>query len=354
MYKTSKDIKGKNIVKKAGIVCAGMMVFGIGILGNPNEQVYAKENQASVAQKDTVIKFADRILEEKIKKELGLNETENITTSNILKLKELDISNSEVKILAGLEYAVNLEALNLYNTKDFNGDLSYLKTLKSLYSLNAGKANITDISPIASLAGSLTGVSFEFNPMLADKDNTLASLKKLKILSISGTKIDSLKFLKDMHDLESLYIGRLPLDAKPYLEYIQQNMNLKELSMSNLQIDSIEFVKDLKELHLLSIANNHVSDLRPLSQTKVDVSDERTFDGTGQTIQLDKVKLGESTHLSLFLPNGELPKIDWVTPGGLAGEKLIWKNIGKNELSFTSENTLFTGSVKQFVEPSKF
>ena len=88
-----------------------------------------------------VITIKDEALKGSIKEALNLL-SDDITIGDMYKLTELSCSNKWISSLEGLEYAKNLEVLDIsYNTTK---DLSPLKNLKKLTNLNANPQIITE------------------------------------------------------------------------------------------------------------------------------------------------------------------------------------------------------------------
>lgn len=88
-----------------------------------------------------VINIKDEALKDSIKETLNLS-GDDITIGDMYKLKELSCSNKWISSLEGLEYAKNLESLDVSNNEI--KDLSPLKNLKKLTNLNANSQVITE------------------------------------------------------------------------------------------------------------------------------------------------------------------------------------------------------------------
>lgn len=88
-----------------------------------------------------VISIKDEYLKDSIKKELNLS-SDDITIADMHKLINLSTPNKWISSLEGLEYAKNLESLDI----SYNGikDLSPLKNLKKLENINANPQIITE------------------------------------------------------------------------------------------------------------------------------------------------------------------------------------------------------------------
>ena len=103
-----------------------------------NKAISNLENNVDL---NKVITIKDKSLKDVIKKELNLS-SDNITIGDMYKLTKLSCSNKWISSLEGLEYAKNLESLDIsYNEIK---DLSPLKDLKKLTNLNANLQIITE------------------------------------------------------------------------------------------------------------------------------------------------------------------------------------------------------------------
>lgn len=103
-----------------------------------NKAISNLENRVDLNE---VITIKDKSLKDVIKKELNLS-SDNITIGDMYKLTKLSASNKWISSLEGLEYAKNLESLDIsYNEIK---DLSPLKELKKLTNLNANLQIITE------------------------------------------------------------------------------------------------------------------------------------------------------------------------------------------------------------------
>jgi internalin A len=141
---------------------------------------------------DKVIKFTDKVLEQRIREAMGKPEGP-ITAGDAAQVTELYIGNewqekfskgSQIVKLDGIEYFINLKSLDLsfHKLKDFKKlsgltELTYLKVfgnaiqdlkplsgLTNLTSLNVGGNNIKSLKPISGLVN-LTGLYLSDNPI---------------------------------------------------------------------------------------------------------------------------------------------------------------------------------------------
>lgn len=151
----------------------------------------------------------------------------------------------------------HLEKIDLSCLLDaFNLNLSLnLANLKKLKSINLSGRTITDLSFLSSLS-SLEQVGLAYvNLGNEGVLQTLGSLKKLKLLDISGNdQITHLNFLNSLSQLETLHIDGC--EGIPADEFINLNAlhKLKKLSLGiNSQITDFSFLEPLIELEELSL-----------------------------------------------------------------------------------------------------
>ena len=132
------------------------------IIKELNKAISNLENSVDLNE---VITIKDKSLKDIIKKELNLS-SDTITIGDMYKLTKLSCSNKWISSLEGLEYAKNLESLDIsYNEVK---DLSPIKNLKKLTNLNAKPQIITE-------------------GMLYAKDNKITL--DYKVLNRSGEKL---------------------------------------------------------------------------------------------------------------------------------------------------------------------
>ena len=120
-------------------------------------RVYQKREPKEVEVKDTELR---KLLNEKLGEKLGTTRTDNqkITDVELEKLTDLNLDNSNITNLTGIEAAKNLKNLSLNHNSISN--LSPLAGLTSLKTLSLKENKITDISPLTGLT-SLTSLNLE-------------------------------------------------------------------------------------------------------------------------------------------------------------------------------------------------
>ncbi|QFG00418.1 leucine-rich repeat domain-containing protein [Psychrobacillus glaciei] len=225
------------------------------------------------------VNLKEPLLEKEIRRQLN-KPSGKITVSDMQKVKSLDIRSFRspfIKTLDGLEYAINLEEIQLITTTEKKVDIKALTKLQKIKILRisssaidvnqinkisnlevlhlddttnkelsiisnypsqslrqlivAGK--ITDISPISKLK-QLKGFRFSYNDAVLSKIDKI-DLPKLETLDLSGSNIKT--------------IGNLNLPK------------LKDLSLENNEIENIQFLSSLPQLQYLSLEKNKIKDI---------------------------------------------------------------------------------------------
>ena len=185
-------------------------------------------------------------------------------------------------MIAGEEYPVNLEELDLSGKNLTDSDLTNLKQMTSLKALNLeGNSTLSDLTSLSGLTSlehlelpspsqisdlsplsSLTGLSYlsmveswgNQQPVSLIQDySPLAGLTGLKELSLSVTNLSDFSFLKGMKDLETLrLLGNV---AAEDLTFAEGFSNLKELRVFASSLGSVKGVEGLKNLEYLRISD---------------------------------------------------------------------------------------------------
>ena len=175
---------------------------------------------------------------------LGKAPNAPITPDEMATLTSLEARDQGIRDLTGLEFATNLEALDL-NEKFENGivtnsndvsNLSPLSGLTKLWWIGLDTNNISDLSPLASLNN--LRVLYIGRNNISDL-SPLASLNNLAYLYLWDNNISDLSPLASLNNLVDLYVGK---------------NNISDLSP----------LASLNNLADLSLSDNSISDLSPL------------------------------------------------------------------------------------------
>ena len=174
-------------------------------------------------------------------------------------LEELDLSGKGLSDsdLANLGQMTELKSLNLEGNPDIS-DLTALAGLTALEELKLpSTSQISDLSPLSGLTG-LTSLSVVENwgkeqqtlSMIQDY-SPLASLTGLKELSLSVSNLSDFSFLDGMTGLETLrLVGSVVTED---LTYFGKFTNLKELRVYTANLKSVEGIEGLQNLEYLRI-----------------------------------------------------------------------------------------------------
>jgi hypothetical protein len=286
-----------------------------------------KVNKDSKASCTTTVEIPSDTLRKVINKTLGekRDTKSDITKEEMESIKELDISSPEmmkdkqgnsypkIKDIEGLQYAVNLEKLNLRQNKI--SDLTPLKNLNKLNYLNLHTNNIKDLTPLKNL-NELNYLDLHRNDI---KDLTplsgLVNLKHLDIYNNEGivdikpiTGLTNLQWI-DMHYCNR---GKEAFDVAP----LGKLVNLEYLSIESNFVEDISFVNSLPKLKSFSCAASHVTDLTPVSELSLvaydDWNDDLFLNMYGQTLK-EPIKISTNDETSIINIDNPVKGLDEYT-----------------------------------------
>ena len=247
------------------------------------------------------VHIPDVNLRDAIAEALGKAPSATITVEEMATLTHLAAEGMDIQDLEGLQFATNLEDLNLRGNP--LSDLSPLSGLASLKEVRFSGESLSDLSPLAGLID-LEGVGFwktsvldlsplagltklrwlELEGSLVSDLSPLAGLTNLKRLNIYASKEPDLSPLKDLTGLKELVIGAskisnvLPLAGLINLEYLglfgndrisdisplASLKNLEVLDLSTNKISNVSPLAALRNLKVLYLQRNNISDISPL------------------------------------------------------------------------------------------
>ncbi len=177
--------------------------------------------------------FADPNLESAVREALGRPEGP-IYAWDFEGLVSLTAARRDITSLAGLEYGLNLEMVDIDGNQV--SDLSPLAALTSLTRLRSSDNQISDISPLASLTN-LTGLDLGSNRI--SDISPLSGLANLTSLDLSSNQ------MSDISPLSGL-------------------TNLTSLDLSSNQVSDVSPLSGLTNLTRLWLGGNQISDISPL------------------------------------------------------------------------------------------
>nr|WP_309098411.1 leucine-rich repeat domain-containing protein [Fredinandcohnia onubensis] len=208
------------------------------------------------------VQFADPALEEAVRDALRITSRE-LVESDLTILTSFDATDRGITDITGLEYAINLEDLNLDSNSITN--LEPLKSLTNLSYLSLINNEISDISALKNLTN-LQFLALDWNHI--EDIEALSGLTNLSMLSLQNNRI------KDISALENLNIDFLNLAyneitdissllALPYLEFVlimNNALDLTEGSEALTIIRELEYKGVVVLYEYLDISADHVTD----------------------------------------------------------------------------------------------
>lgn len=199
------------------------------------------------------------------------NPTDDITFDDMHKLKTINIYETDITDLTGLEKAINLTKLTISTSKNSDSGISNIEALSTLTNLKelhlSQNCKLTSIEPLRNLINlevlEITATRvMDFSPI-----NSLTNLKELScntspMLSDQQYQIKDISFLKDMVFLEKVSFERQAItDISP----LGNLMNLKEISFVWNNISNIDVLKNLPNLEVAALHGNHIYDFSPIN-----------------------------------------------------------------------------------------
>ena len=175
-------------------------------------------------------------------------------------LTSLQSRYNDIRQLTGLESAINLETLDLYNNQ--LSDISALASLTQLTTLDLGyNRQISDVSALASLTR-LTSLNLYGN-QLSDV-SALASLTRLRTLTLGyNRQISDISALASLTQLTRLDLSN---NVVSDISALASLTRLGTLDLGyNRQISDISALASLTQLGTLNLSSNAVSDISALA-----------------------------------------------------------------------------------------
>ena len=385
------DTKTKNEIKDDSINLEDKPV-----VNNNDKDINEKVKGSEIIDiKDINLKRA--INEQLRKKDLDAD----ISKSELESLKRLNVHESNISNLDGLQYCINLISLHLDGEKisdispiskltkltylyldgDMISDISPISNLTNLVTLYLNRNKISDISPIANLKNlvqlhldqnqisdispisnltNLTKLHLTENKI--SDISPISNLTNLNYLHLDFNKISNIRPLESLTKLKMLFLGYNQISD---ISSIGSLTNLSGLFLSDNKINDINSIKNLTNLSSLNLNNNKISNINSLEKlTKLkflnlgvnQISNISPIVNLNHLIflQLDnqniKLKSKEVKQLgSIEIDNIVTDKMgDKIAPSNISGNglydkntnKILWKDINSN-----SENYSFSKNV---------
>lgn len=240
----------KKVYKKAGavfgLIAAGYILAILSPDGTviENKRIETAEQSAAEEQIQAEITFREELIEEAVRKELGLSKTDKITVSMLENVRKLRIVGKEI----------------LDDEDTFWGEGHHVDGKDS--SFGSVRGNITDLSDLAQM------VNLEELALCNQKIEDISGLKELplKKLYLSKNMITDFSVLLDLIDLDTLCIMENPAEN---LSVIGECTGILRLNIQGMNLKDIDFLKNLS-LDYLDMSNVEVENniFEPLTEMK--------------------------------------------------------------------------------------
>jgi Leucine-rich repeat (LRR) protein/TRAP-type C4-dicarboxylate transport system substrate-binding protein len=255
---------------------AGFLVPATPTLSAPGPTEIAPIATNKYQSASTPVTFPDPGLEEAIRDAIGKT-SGDIYESDLLSVTSLDLDESNIFNLAGIQYCTNLVHLNLYN--NYITDISPLAALTKLIFLELGSNQIRDISYLSGL----TNIQYIFINNNQITNVSLPNLIDLQYLVLDNNQINAIS-LTHCAELEYLslnnnQIANISLSNSTNLQYLDLENNqlvnitslvslnrLNELKLNHNQIIEITPLTSLNELTKLSLSHNRINNISSLAE----------------------------------------------------------------------------------------
>ena len=240
----------KKVYKKAGavfgLIAAGyiLAIFSPDGTVIENKRIETAEQSAAEEQIQAEITFREELIEEAVRKELGLSKTDKITASMLENVRKLRIVGKEI----------------LDDEDTFWGEGHHVDGKDS--SFGSVRGNITDLSDLAQM------VNLEELALCNQKIEDISGLKELplKKLYLSKNMITDFSVLLNLIDMDTLCIMENPADN---LSVLGECTGILRLNIQGMNLTDIDFLKNLS-LDYLDMSNVEVENniFEPLTEMK--------------------------------------------------------------------------------------
>ncbi|MDE0367102.1 MAG: hypothetical protein OXP09_16215 [Gammaproteobacteria bacterium] len=204
------------------------------------------------------IEIPDPVLREELRVNLRkTHEKESITKADLQSLTALTLASPGITDLTGLEFATNLELLNM--GEGLVSDLSPLSGLKVLKMLIVESNLVSNLAPLADLV-TLEELGLPDNNV--SDISLLAQLSNLRVLNLDENFVSDLSPLSNLTRLEVLELNNNSIAELSPLASLER---LVELQLDINQISDLAPLENLSGLELLHLRANAIADLSPLA-----------------------------------------------------------------------------------------
>jgi len=169
----------------------------------------------------------------------------------------LNISNSNIKNVSGIQFFINVNTLNLSNNNISTiPDISGLTQLVNFYAFNNKLVSLPSFATLINLS------NFQVQYNLLTALPPLNTLTKLTNIYCNDNKLTKLPDISPLHNLDVLVIGNNPFTSLPDFSPLQ---NLRQLHINQTGIDTVRGLENLTHLEVLYAWGNNIRDLSMLN-----------------------------------------------------------------------------------------
>ena len=204
-----------------------------------------------------VVEIPDPNLRAALAEALNKAPGDAITRAEMETLVELRARSREITNLRGIEFAINLDWLDLWHNTI--SDISPLASLTNLHWLNLWSSNISDISPLASLTN-LESLHLGGNNI--SDISPVARLTNLESLHLWENTISDISAVASLTNLHRLALWGNTISD---ISAVASLTNLTTLDLSGNTISDISAVASLTNLTVLYLGGNSISDISPVA-----------------------------------------------------------------------------------------
>lgn len=299
-----KTVKKNNIIKKIAFILLMLCVLYGG-----GKMIWAATTPTTsvVCNDENLYQILKLRLGKKVLSEDVDAKTLNVITSEIPNVTDLDLSDSKITDLTGIENFVNLSKLDLSKNSIVN--IEKLASLNELRDLNLSTNKINNITPLSDLP-TLYDLNLSSNKI--SDVQPLGSLINLDTLNVSNNSISSASTIGTLENLTSLDISFNSSFVNINEVLMQQLVNL---NVSNTAVKDIEGISNYRNLRDLNLENNKIININELFKA------EQVMTEDGMKM-LAKLRDLETLNIGRTVTNG----INFTSVRGLIGLKKIYVN----------------------------
>lgn len=243
--------KQKKVVRACSFVAAALICLCAGFgLGRYTDFLTASAQAYGV-------RFAEPLVEQAVRVQLGKNETEPITKVELLSVRELYIFGNEVSVSQDAFF----EGLGGQLRDAPRGTIATLKDVKLLPNLEMLYVNYQTLSDISALSELSYLSEVNLRHTFVEDISVLSDMSHLRRITLYDTHVTDMSALASCPMLDFLDAGETKIVSLDTLPSSLQTLSLKRAAI--LSLNGIERFQRLQKLYL---SNTDLADLEPLAR----------------------------------------------------------------------------------------